>query len=135
MEQTPALTPTPTILPPSTDPPVYGPVATPEAPVSQPKSKPVNFKLLMIIAGAIIVFVLGFFAYSTSQRSGSTSTPEAVITVTPTPTPIQVVNPFASSSAFMEFENHVTGLPDIIQRAVLEDQTITPPVLDLNLGF
>jgi hypothetical protein len=42
---------------------------------------------------------------------------------------------FATGSAFLTFEKSTAALPDAIQNAVLTDQTLAPPVLDLPLGF
>jgi hypothetical protein len=128
--------PNPPIMPQSQTPPVYGPVAeAPKVPTPPQVFHLPQFQPWMILAIVIVTLILGFFAFASKAQKKNTITPTLAPTVTPTPTPMQILTPFASSSAFMEFEKNVTALPDMIQKAVLQDQTITPPILDLNLGF
>ncbi len=116
----------------------------PEMPVQpQPQVSPVTarkppIKILLAIVFIVIVTLVIVLMGSRRMTTGPID-PGITISVTPTPTGVAISNrqlsPFATESAFMQFESSVESLPKIIQNAVLQDPTVLPPVLDLPLGF
>jgi hypothetical protein len=129
------MTPQPEIMPQSTQPPNYGPVHTaPQAPAQPPKAA-FNIPPVAIIAGVVIVLIIGSILFATGKKQDVVVAPTPTPTNTPTPTPIRALSPFATQSAFLQFETAVTSLPGTIQGASIQDPTIDPPVLDLPLGF
>jgi hypothetical protein len=126
--------PTPAILPPSAEPPNYGPVRTAPAAAVSPKS-PVKIPPAAIIGGVLVVMIIGSILFATSRKPPVTIAPTPTPTNTPEPTPVRILSPFATQSAFLQFETAVTSLPDTIQGAAIDDPSIVPPVLDLPLGF
>lgn len=137
----------PPIMPPSTQPPVYGPVGEPaSAQPTKPSQSPFMQSLgaysdkLPKLIGPIIVIVL-IVAVAVIWVLETNKTPPQAIPVpvtptqTPTPTQLPSLSPFATSSAFMNFEQNVTNLPNTIQNAVLLDPALSPPQLTLPLGF
>ncbi|HUD19867.1 MAG TPA: hypothetical protein VMR81_05480 [Patescibacteria group bacterium] len=132
MEQT---VPTPEIIPQSTNPEVSVPVEEQKTPPPAPN---LNLKKWVPMASIILVILIIVIVLSTVSIKKQTPKPVAA-TPTPTSTPVPSVNhtlaPYATQSAFLNFETAIDALPGTIQNAVLEDQTLTPPVLDLPLGF
>ena len=61
--------------------------------------------------------------------------PSPTPTAVPTPTPIRTLSPLASQSAFLSLETNVASLSSQLRNFVTEDPSLTPPVLDLPLGF
>lgn len=125
--------PNPPILPQSPNPPIYGPVLSKDAPAPHPSASIHPYIIIGIVA---IVLIVGSFLFGSA---GHKATPAATIaptpTETPTPTPMRTLTSFATGSAFLTFEKSTSALPDMIQNATLNDQTLAPPVLDLPLGF
>ena len=102
-------------------------------PVQSPRKKNI---LPFVIFLIIIVVILGVSAkVKTATQTGTL--PSTSVTPTPTGLPIstRVLSPFATDSAFLQFEASVDAFPKIIQGAVLQDPTVLPPVLQLPLGF
>lgn len=123
--------PTPSILPPTDKPPVYGPVysngKTPKAISYAPPILPVIGIVGVVIVGAIL--------FATNRPKQIAVAPAPAPTVAPSPTPKQMLSPFATQSAFLQFETAVGALPAIISGAAIGDQTLNPPTVDLPLGF
>jgi hypothetical protein len=127
------LSPNPPILPQSPNPPVYGPVLSDDAPAPHRFVVPHPY---LLIGSVVVVLIAGSILFASA---GHTVAPAATVaptpTETPTPTPMRTRTSFATGSAFLTFEKSTAALPDAIQNAVLTDQTLAPPVLDLPLGF
>lgn len=139
MSDQPSLTPE--ILPPQETPEIYGPVSeAPKTQTYQTKSNPMDIikKFTPFIAIFFILLLILLVSSMVSQKTPVTQQP---VTMTPTPTPSsqfvssKTLNTFATTSAFMQFDNIIETLPNVIQQAVLQDPTALPPVLDLPLGF
>lgn len=134
--------PAPNIVAQSQTPPQYGPVKEPEVTAAPPSASSSFFsslpKIPIRIVGIIAVFavvIVGSILFTQKKQSKVAVAPTPTPTAAPTPTPIQTLAPFATTSAFTTFSTEVDSLPTTIQGAVIQDQTTTPPVLDLSLGF
>lgn len=73
---------------------------------------------------------------SFQQNAGSPTVP----TPTPTPiqsgpTPIRTLSSLASGSAFLSLATDVASLSTQLRNFVTEDPSLSPPILDLPLGF
>ncbi len=126
MEQT-----TNTLQSQTTQPPVNPPVEQMQ-PVAQPKG---SFTPL-VIAGIIVLVVgtAGLFIYKNMQKK-----PVPVVNVkippTPTPTPVRILSTLATQSAFLRLENTIASLSSQLNNYVVDDPSLSPPVLDLPLGY
>lgn len=133
--------PHPPIMPQASEPPTYGPVGSVEPPVAPnpppPVTTPKKFKLppWAIIAGIVLILVIGSILFATSQ------TPTATVETTPTPTATasaisnRVLSPIATQSAFLKFETDLDTLTRGIQNTQIQNQQLLPPRIDLPLGF
>lgn len=128
-------TPSPGILPQAAEPEM-----TPEMPMQPTLPNPprnLSKTVLPIVMVAIVVLII--LLISTRGTAPAKSNPTATTSSSPTPSGVAASNrtlsPFATESAFMQFESSVDALPKVIQGAVLQDQTVLPPVIDLPLGF
>ena len=88
--------------------------------------------LLAIVLGTTAILVIsGKLRFgSENQQPAQTAT-----LATPTPTPIRIPSALATQSAFLALEQGVASLSAQITATQIQDQTLTPPVLDLPLGF
>lgn len=87
--------------------------------------------LLVVLAGTLAVLAAtGIF----SRQQTAVKTPSEVLP-TPTPTPIRKLSAIASQSAFLALEASVASLSANIQALPPQDPSLSPPVLDLELGF
>ena len=67
-----------------------------------------------------------------------TQTPEVPIiapSATPSPTPIRELSPVATQSAFISLETRLASVSAAITATNLDDPSLSPPVIDLPLGF
>lgn len=122
--------------------PVLPPVVTPP-PANMPQQQPVSppssaFPPQVIVIGiAAVVFiilgVIGLTAFK-PQKIVVTPTPTPSTPIA-TPTPARTLSPLATQSAFLLFEQSVASLSAGIAAYNVQDQSLTPPVLVLPLGF
>lgn len=104
-------------------------------PVILPKKRlPTN---VYIIGGILLVAIFisaGLYIQSTQQAP---QTPAAAPTpiVVITPTPILAPSRISSSSAFIAFQNAVASLSGKINSFTILDSTLTPPILNTDLGL
>lgn len=109
------------------------PQASAVSPVIQPKN---SSTLLVIIAGVIVLLLgtLGLFIYKIMQKP-----PKPIIMVkippTPTPTPVRILSTLATQSAFLKLEITIASLSSQLNNYVVDDPSLSPPILDLPLGF
>lgn len=69
------------------------------------------------------------------QNEGFPTFPTSTPTAIPTPTPIRTLSALASQSAFLSLSTGVASLSSQLRNFVTEDPSLSPPVLDLPLGF
>ena len=131
---------------PTTNQPIQQPVAASEVPnpsvpaasavpVPTPAKK-IPVKIFGI--GAIVLIVLSLAAFLLNNRNPGTKEPEQVTaqpTLLPTATPVQQVSAIATSSAFMTFTESVASLSATVNAFSLQDGSLAPPTLDLEIGF
>lgn len=102
------------------------------APVVQPK----NSFFPLLIAGIIVLLVgtIGLLIYKNMQKSPK---PAVVVQLppTPTPTPVRMLSTLATQSAFIKLETTISSLSSELNNYVVDDPSLSPPVLDLPLGF
>jgi len=123
--------PLPNILPQSQNPPVYGPIySTGKTHIKRPSIPPIA-----VILGVLVILIVGSLVFAANRPKKSTVIPTPTPTVTPSPTPIQTLTPFATQSAFVAFDQSVDTFPATVSGATVSDATLSPPSVDLNLGF
>lgn len=86
--------------------------------------------IAILIGGGVLLTWRSF-----QQNEGFSAVPTPTPTAVPTPTPIRTLSALASGSAFLSLETNVASLSSQIRNFVTEDPSLTPPVLDLPLGF
>lgn len=69
------------------------------------------------------------------QTAAIPAVPSPTPTAIPTPTPIRTLSALASGSAFLSLSTNVASLSTLLRNFVTEDPSLSPPVLDLPLGF
>lgn len=83
----------------------------------------------VMLAGLVSLFIV-------SRMLAPKLPPEQVAQEpTPTPTPIRVLSAVATQSAFIAIEQSHASLSASLAATNLDDPSLSPPVLDLSLGF
>lgn len=118
------------------------PSATPEpslvTSVPQPPSQPKKFSVLGIVTIVVIILALvggGILAQKSNLFSPQPTTAPSPQTLQPTPTPERHLSLIATQSAFLQLQSNVASLSASIQNVIVSDPILSPPVLDLPLGF
>ncbi len=125
--------PTPPLMTGSPPPPTTGPAAAPPPAPAQKSVMPPTL-LWGLIAGVLVL--LGLIGLLMMKPRVAPALPVPTPTpVQPTPTPIQLLSPLATQSAFLQFSSSVASLSAAVTANSTQDQTLTPPVLTLPLGF
>ena len=100
---------------------------------SQPK------RAFPLWGAAVIAILVGSGVLLTWRSLASTSLPPIAPTPIPTqittPTPLRALSKLASESAFLALETSIASLSSDLASFVTEDPSLTPPVLELPLGF
>lgn len=128
MEQTPN-NPEINPIPPTTEP---VPVSTPPPVHPRRKLSPLLIVVILAVCGMIIGAIAAQIGKSAGQQ---TITPIPTFTPGPSPTPIRPETEIATTSAFLDLNQRVSDLKAKINEYNPNDQSLTPPVLDLPLGF
>jgi len=116
---------------------------TAETPISQipevttDSTAPVSKKKdIWIIAGAVvlagIITLITMKSLFTTPKIPTVQTQE---TPTPSPTPVRILSAIASQSAFLALEEAYSSFSASLTATNLDDPSLSPPVLDLPLGF
>jgi hypothetical protein len=97
-------------------------------------------RLALIAAGIVVLLIVSaglLMRLFGSVRSTQVVTNRPTPTLqTATPTPLnRVVAPIASDSAFLSLESSISALISRVGSTAVVDQRLTPPSLDLPLGF
>ncbi len=115
------------------------PTPTPTVPPAILISKLPNSQSKMYMIAAIIAISLGIIGIFTwnivTQQTVSTTVPTPTSTNTPSPTPVRQLSAIASQSAFMVLDEKIASLSSSIKNYIIEDPSLSPPVLVLPLGF
>lgn len=118
----------PTLTPPVEPPPVAPPAPMPSTPRLTPE---VIAAIVVVVIGALLLLGLRFLA---AQKPRSPAVVEKPLP-TPTPTPVRLPSALATQSAFLKLEANVASLSSSIKNYVVDDPSLSPPVLELPLGF
>lgn len=115
-------------------PPVEVPL-TNDNQIKPPTVRPTRRPLIIVLSVILVIF-LGI-AVAVKIAGTKKNKPETVVTIAPrpTPTPERILSPVATQSAFLALSGHVASLSAGINNFILDDPQLTPPVLDLALGF
>ena len=128
--------PDPQILPKTNIPPVYGPIRTKIQMTTNNSNNTFNRKLLpFVIAFFIITGGFIFFEYQT--KTSKLQNRAKLTTESERPIPKQEITPIplATESAFINFEQTVDRMKEIIQNSNLIYPSVSPPIFELSLGF
>lgn len=104
------------------------------APVALPTKRPFP-TIWLVAAAAILIGLVGLFITNRLLNAPPTSLEQIAQTPTPTPTPIRVLSAIATQSAFIALEQTQASLSSGLAATNLDDPSLSPPVLDLPLGF
>lgn len=127
-EQPNQLPPIPTDMN-QTAPPV--PVLSPVAPARKPNLSLWLTGLLVALVGSLAVIYLTSPSKNQNKPVLTPGTTPAVVTMTP----LRTLSPIASQSAFLLLQQSVASLSASLTTYAVEDPGLSPPVLDLPLGF
>lgn len=126
----PSIEPTVTAEVPKTAPPP--PSTGAGSPPRQFPTKVLIAVLSLVLIGALSVLAITMLRLKQQEAAAPTPTPTPL---PPTPTPVRQLSKFATESAFMNFETAVGSLSAVIAGYPIMDQSLSPPKLNLPLGF
>lgn len=140
----------PTVTTPQTDIPQQ-PVAVPVAPMpmQQPPSpapaavpppapgKPKMNSTHLVIAGVLCLGILitSMLYLRTSAKPAPVQTISVTPTMSPTPTPPPHISKIATTSAFAAYSQEVASFSATLDSFTLQDSSLTPPLMDTDLGL
>ncbi len=101
-------------------------------PIHQRKSSRV---IWVIALGVIVGGVLLLNLFRPSIIPTKPAPPEVATVPLPSPTPIRNISAIATQSAFISLEQHAASVSSAITNTNLDDPSLTPPSIDLPLGF
>ncbi len=115
-----------TVNQPPMPPPVTGP-----APAPRPNLNLWPIAAVVVVAGIFILIALT----ATTAIRGRQSQQSPAATLMPTPTPIRNFSPLATQSAFLQLVAGAASLSASLNNYSPQDPSLSPPTLDLPLGF
>lgn len=120
---------------------VEPPITPPEAPIAVKQAPSTiqikrNQLMVWVIAGIVIVAgIMLLYIFRSSIIPPKPQPPEVIIAPLPSPTPIRNFSAIATQSAFMSLEQNASSVSSAIANTNLDDPSLTPPSIDLPLGF
>lgn len=113
------------------------PQAAPAPSYYPPPKKPVPG---LVYVGAILLLVAGLVAgWSSRQQAppaaGPALVPSPFAAESPTPIETRKLSAIATSSAFLSLDKAVSDLITTVNGVNLDDTAVSPPVVELSLGF
>lgn len=121
----------PPSMPPITPDTASSPIPEPEPSIIARYKKPLIITLIIL---GVIVGTLVAASTIGKQKPVSTA-PTPTPTATPSPTPMRHVALTATTSAFLSFNASLSTLSATLQGIQITDSTLTPPTIELPLGF
>lgn len=118
--------------------PQTNPAVVPVSPGIPPAPKGISQKKLFMIIGAVLgiaILISGFFYLQSTRQPPAEPEPIIEPTQTPTPTPIPNLSRIATTSAFAAFSAEIASFSATLDSFSLQDSTLAPPSLDLELGL
>ena len=106
--------------------------------VSDPGATPPSPRVPMVWlvgAGVTIAGILLLILLRSLWPAPPPNTPTIAPSPTPSPTPIRKLSPIATQSAFTSLEARLASVSAAISGTNLDDPSLSPPVIDLPLGF
>jgi len=107
-------------------------------PIQPPPQTPKKFPVIGVVTGIVIVLAViigGVIAQNPKIITGNPAPNPTLVAPPPSPTPERQLSFIASQSAFIQIETNVASLSGSIQNIIVSDPSLSPPVLDLPLGF
>lgn len=104
--------------------------------VTQENLQKQHNKLILILGIALLLSIIAIGILSMQRVK-----PDAVVLSNPTPiemstpTPTPNVSNIATTSAFAAYSQEIASFSATINTFSLQDSTLAPPILDLNLGL
>lgn len=141
MEQQPqSPIPTPITPPPAAETPVMAPPApiAPAGAAPAPPSKPPHNNRTYILIGTLLclAILIAGVLYARSSVPVKEEAPVAVTpTALPTPTPPPNLSRMATTSAFAAYSQEIASFSATLDSFTLQDSTLAPPILDLELNL
>lgn len=89
----------------------------------------------LVGTGVIIVGILLLLIIRSLWPTRSPIVPIIAPSATPSPTPIRELSPIATQGAFISLESRLASVSSAISATNLDDPSLSPPVIDLPLGF
>lgn len=86
-------------------------------------------------AGVILLILISIFAITNVRRSAAPATPGPAPSAVPSVRSNQPLSPLATQSAFLSLQASLATLSAHVTTLSTQDSTLTPPTLDLPLGF
>lgn len=109
--------------------PVTNPVPAPVPPVQA------NRRLWIIAEAVTVACMLALLLIRNLLMAPKPEPVTVAQSPTPTPTPIRILSAIATQSAFLALEQAQASLSAGLAGTNLDDPSLSPPVLDLPLGF
>lgn len=91
-----------------------------------------SFKFIFIILPCVIIGIFLVIRYTYMKNIASNQESDTVPTQVNLP---KVIQPIATSSAFLSLEEDIASLSGKFSTVVIRDESLIPPVLELPLGF
>lgn len=91
---------------------------------------------IWIIAGAVVfACITGLVVTRSLFTTPKIPTVQTQETPTPSPTPVRILSAIATQSAFIALDQAYSSFSASLTATNLDDPSLSPPVLDLPLGF
>lgn len=106
---------------------------TPEQPTTPPSPR---IPMIWLVGGGVaIVGILLLLLVRSLWPARAPEIPIIAPSATPSPTPIRELSPVATQSAFISLQTRLASVSAAISATNLDDPSLSPPVIDLPLGF
>lgn len=106
---------------------------TPDQPTTPPS--PRVPMIWLVGAGVAIVGILLLVLVKNLWPTRAPEVPIIAPSPSPSPTPVRELSAIATQSAFISLEAHLASVSAAITVTNLDDPSLSPPVIDLPLGF
>lgn len=104
-------------------------------PSAPPEKKTAKMSKPVLIVFAVACAVMLIVVLSLLGKPAVKAPPPTPVLPRPTPTPERITSAVATQSAFLTLDSHVASLSAKLNNFILDDPQLTPPLLELPLGF
>lgn len=91
--------------------------------------------LIISLCVVVIILIILYLVSGTDNNNNSQPAPTPTTVPTRAVTPIRQQSNFATTSAFIALDNTIASLSATISNTNLEDDRLTPPNIDISIGF